>query len=130
MSYINNDEDFTKVINNHAKTLVKDNITQTVDQQRNSKGQFIEGTWLPGQSGNPAGRKPDIKYISEAIRDLIRKDPELLKSIVLSLAKKAKTGDVPAFKELSDRAEGKVADKIEGTENPVTIILRPARDRG
>jgi len=36
---------------------------------------------------------------------------------------------VPAFKEITDRTEGKVADKIEGADTPVTIIFKRAEDR-
>ena len=85
--------------------------------------------WKLGQSGNPKGRPPDKKYISEALKDLLAKDPVLLKEVVQAILKEVKSGNTQAFKELLDRTEGKVAEKGEGTENPVTIILRPARDR-
>ncbi len=83
----------------------------------------------PGEIRNPKGRPKDIKYISEALKDLLAKDPVLLKQVVEAMLREVKQGNIPALKELLDRTEGKVADKIEGTENPVTIVLRPARDR-
>ena len=99
-------------------------------QTNNKLGGCTGKGWLPGQSGNPLGRPKDKKYISEALKGLLASNPQLLKELVEAIIKEAKKGNVQAFKELSDRTEGKVADKIEGTENPVTIILRPARDRG
>jgi len=102
---------------------------KSVDMQRDNKGRFTTGRWKPGQSGNPKGRPPNKKYISEALRELLESDPELLKELIKAITGKAKKGDVPAFKEISDRVEGKVADKIEGTDTPVTIILKRAEDR-
>lgn len=102
---------------------------KSVELQRDSKGRFTTGRWKPGESGNLKGRPLDKKYISEALKDLLANNPDLLKEVVESILKEVKRGNVQAFKELTDRTEGKVADKIEGTENPVTIILRPARDR-
>jgi len=85
--------------------------------------------WKSGQSGNPVGRPKDKKYISEALKDLLASNPDLLLDIVNAIIKEASKGNVQAFKELTDRSEGKVADKIEGTDIPVTIILKRAEDR-
>ena len=69
--------------------------------------------WKPGESGNPKGRPKDIKYISEALKDLLAKDPILLKEVVQAMLKEVKTGNIPALKELLDRTEGKVTENIE-----------------
>ncbi len=136
MDTIHDDKLFEDMIKEHAKTLTtditeEDNAAHSESKVNKYPPERLRGLepYKPGQSGNPAGRKPDIKYISEAIRDLIKSNPELLREIVLKLAGEAKKGNVQAFKEFADRGEGKVADKIEGTDIPVTIILKPARER-
>lgn len=72
-----------------------------------------EHRFKPGQSGNPAGRKP----ISEAVRKLMKdKEAEILVQRIMD--KVREEGDVSAFKELCDRLEGKVPQKVEArTEN-------------
>src|ERR1017187_8896493 len=84
--------------------------------QRNEKmlGGITGKGFMPGQSGNPGGlpRKPASERL---IRRLLANDETELAEIIEALVIKAKTGDVPALKEVLDRAEGKVADKQEHT---------------
>lgn len=40
----------------------------------------------PGQSGNPKGRPPNFKYVSEALKDLLASDKEKDKALVGALA--------------------------------------------
>ena len=54
----------------------------------------------PGQSGNPAGRKPGTKTKVGKLRDSIEKD---LPSIIEALVVSAKAGDTTAAKILLDR---------------------------
>lgn len=129
------DKDFKDEIVAQAKRVNEyfpANITEE-DKERTRTNREISNANLipvkPGEIRNPSGRPKDKKYISEALKELLAKEPELLREVVLAIVKQAKIGNVQAFKELTDRTEGKVADKIEGTENPVTIILKPARDR-
>jgi hypothetical protein len=74
--------------------------------------------WKPGQSGNPAGR-PKSLTLSEAYRrELAKVDPhDALKRtfaevLAEKMIKRAKTGDVPALKEIADRVEGKAKQTI------------------
>ena len=94
------------------RVKVVDITPGTVEPTRRNKGWDNLIPVKPGEIRNPKGRPKDIKYISEAVRELIKSDPELLKAIVLNLAKKARTGDVPAFKEFADRGEGKVTEEL------------------
>ena len=132
--------------------MTRDEQKSVDRQQENNMGYLVGGCtgkgWLPGQSGNPAGRPPNKRYISDILRGILNRVPvkELAKLlglpegtvegentdvlVALALLKKALSGDTKAIDMIFDRTEGKVSDKIEGTENPVTIILRPARDRG
>lgn len=83
----------------------------------------------PGQSGNPNGR-PKSKPFREALDRAIKAASEAgedglsLDDIAKALLVKAKTGDVPAIKELAERYDGKVAQAIEnGEDGPLQIAV-------
>lgn len=76
--------------------------------------------WLPGQSGNPNGRPPNKKYLSEIARELLEEVPQgelegrntdIL--VVLALIRKALSGDTRAIEMLHDWTEGKVGLVID-----------------
>ncbi len=72
-------------------------------------------TWKPGQSGNPAGRKPgtgEVAKIRAAINDRV---PELLAAMMA----KALEGDVGAARLLLERAVA----PLKATEQAETISL-------
>ena len=91
--------------------------------------------WVKGQSGNPAGRTPNTKFISEYLRELLDKqdksgktNAEMVALALIELAKDPnRRGFPPIIKELLDRVEGKVPDthKLE-SDVPITIIFKPA----
>jgi len=89
-----------------------------------------EYQFKPGEVHNPKGRPKDKKYISEALKDLLASNPQLLEEVVEAILKEVKRGNIPAVKELLDRTEGKVVEphKFE-SDVPVTIILKRAEDR-
>lgn len=79
--------------------------------------------WKPGQSGNPSGRPPNKKYLSEIARELLEEVPrgevegrnaDIL--VVLALIRKALGGDTRAIEMLHDWTEGRVKDKLDVTE--------------
>lgn len=73
--------------------------------------------WKPGQSGNPAGRKPGTGPAAK-LRAAIEKDvPAIIKTLVLS----AKAGDVGAARLLLER----VLPPIKATEHPVPVPMPP-----
>src|SRR5215210_6970327 len=80
--------------------------------------------WKPGQSGNPAGRKPGSKNVSTIVRKLLEQDAveEILSSsnlnnlannqttsyaqaMVLAMIKKALEGNVQAVSWLAERQD-------------------------
>jgi len=71
--------------------------------------------WKPGQSGNPKGRKKGIKYLSEALRDLLS-DEKLVNELANALIKRAKKSD-NALNIIFERTEGKVTQPIGGDPN-------------
>ncbi len=93
------------------------------DENRNRKPAArrtppVATQWKPGQSGNPAGR-PKSLTLSEAYRRELAKiddtDPQKrtpAEVLAETMIKRAKTGDVPALKEIADRVEGKAKQTI------------------
>lgn len=76
---------------------------------------------------NPTGGKPD-KLIRDALKAAIRQEPEKLKRIAEKMLDLAEEGNVQAFKEITDRIDGKAVQPISGDdENPLTIIQRIER---
>lgn len=76
--------------------------------------------WKKGQSGNPAGRPPLIKYVTDHVRDvLLEQDEETGKSnarlVAETIVAEAKAGTPALVLSLLDRTEGKVTDKLDVT---------------
>lgn len=74
-------------------------------------------TWKKGQSGNPKGRKPKSRAVSEEIRRLLQqRAPSTKRSnlevIVSKLMALAREGDKEAIKYICDRLEGKPAQAV------------------
>jgi len=67
----------------------------------------------PGKSGNPKGRTPNIKYVSEALRDLLASDKTLADKLARKLANRALKNSYD-LSLLFERTEGKVVQPIEG----------------
>ena len=65
--------------------------------------------WQPGQSGNPAGRRPNTASITYWYKRLLE-DKEGLnaKDIALTAIKRAKAGSLPHAIEVTDRTDGPV----------------------
>lgn len=84
----------------------------------------------PGQSGNPNGR-PKSRPFKDALEKALKAagdDKSAIELVAAALVEKARSGDVPAIKELADRMDGKVAQAIIGDEdNPLQIIQRIER---
>ena len=73
---------------------------------------------------NPTGGKPD-KLIRDALKAAIRQEPEKLKRIAKKMLDLAEEGNVPAFKEITDRIDGKAVQPIVGDDEhpPVQASL-------
>lgn len=79
----------------------------------------------PGQSGNPGGR-PKKLPITEALQEILA-DPEKARAYVLAALKHAiKSGSASHFKEINDRVEGRVVERVEHTGangSPLTVRI-------
>lgn len=73
--------------------------------------------WKPGQSGNPAGAKPKEKMMSFYLKKALDEpygDGRTYGEVIAERAIfEAAEGNFVYFKELLDRVEGKVAQKVE-----------------
>ena len=89
-----------------------------------------ETQFKPGQSGNPAGKKPGTKSITTLLKKILHveldtTDPvtkekckkSISEIIGLRLASQAMSGNIKAIKIILDRVEGRVADSQEGQED-------------
>jgi hypothetical protein len=79
-----------------------------------------------GTSGNPNGRPKSHKLFKDALTLAIKRtsgDKQEIAYIAEALVDKAKTGDVPAIREIADRLDGKATQTIGGDdENPLNIV--------
>jgi hypothetical protein len=93
----------------------------------------------PGESGNPNGRPKGVRNrstiakewleVQQSFRNPITGKDEVLQQqdiMTLALIKKAREGDVNAFKELMDSAYGKLTQPLthEGNEEKPLVFLK------
>lgn len=99
--------------------------------------------WKPGQSGNPAGRKPGSKNVSTIVRKLLEQDAvdgllsstnltelamgqptSYAQAMVLAMIKKSLEGNVQAVRWLSERQDRSYItdDKTGFFERPKLVI--------
>ena len=90
--------------------------------------------WKPGESGNPAGRPPNKRYLSEIARELMKqarkgdlegKTTDEL--VVLALVKEALKGNTKAIEMLHDWTEGKVPDKHQIETGDISIVYKQVK---
>jgi len=108
------------------------------DKQRANSGKRKppEGRrFRPGESGNPKGRPPGPLCLTANLkRELGRKCPtdkqgrSWLAVICERFLQAAAEGSVSAMRELLDRVEGKVTDKISLEQEPVVRIVYLANE--
>jgi len=70
--------------------------------------------WKPGQSGNPGGRPKGRSIIEEVKMMLGKKDGQLAEALASVLLQQALRGHFRFFKELLDRIDGPVANRLAG----------------
>jgi hypothetical protein len=93
--------------------MMSDNPGNT-EQNRELSPEFIAQQWKPGQSGNPSGR-PKKKPVTEALERLLNSEEnaEEIAKALLDVVKARGKGTVSAAKEITDRVEGRVSEKVE-----------------
>ena len=117
-----------------TQEAIMEDKTDVDKQQKSNIGGCTGKGWEPGQSGNPKGRPPNELSITNLMRQKLDDVPtELLgkpytggKTWRELIAEAALTG--AAFgqsaytKELLDRLEGKVADKVQGEVKVYRVV--------
>jgi len=99
-------------------------------------------SYVPGQSGNPAGRPKGARSRSTIVREWLEVQERFTNEITgldetlqqqdimtLALIKKARAGDVNAYKELMDSAHGKIVEKIDHNMKKVFLIEKDSDER-
>ena len=87
--------------------------------ERGTDGRWLPGNhaagehlFKPGQSGNPKG-PTSMKQFTAKLRDVLEKnDGEMVQALVNVACQRALRGDFRYFKEIVERIEGKVADRL------------------
>lgn len=82
--------------------------------------------WKKGQSGNPKGGPKGIPELNTLLANVKESDWQAMVSKMAQLAKK---GNVRAFEVISDRAFGKVKEKIEISGTVKSYKIVPASPR-
>lgn len=89
-------------------------------EQPAKKRPATPGSWRPGISGNPAGRKPNGETLADAYR--AKFTPERIVELAERLATEAVSEQVrlQALAMISERAHGKVANVLDASINAGT----------
>ena len=101
----------TEKLNKKASKKPSTPVQKPTPENRDNSGRFV-----PGKSGNPAGR-PKKLPITEAIRQELEKKGRFNVANDVAIARKlialALDGDLEAIREIADRAEGKSRQRNE-----------------
>lgn len=87
------------------------------------------GRFLPGQSGNPAGKAPGTLSLVVALRRELEKNGTLA-DVAVALVSEAKQGNVKAIQEIFDRIDGKVPDKLQAQIDSTVRVKWGDEDAG
>ncbi len=86
----------------------------------------VKNRFKPGQSGNPKGRPPGESLTTKINRVLDEPDAEhgTKADALISMAiRAAENGDFKFFKEIIDRRDGKVPDRIANADGTNVVLL-------
>lgn len=84
-------------------------------------------------AGRPPGEKSFTAMLRIAINEASAQGGTKLRDVADALVTKAISGDVPAIKEIADRIDGKVTDKLDmnlGASDPLAALLESIAARG
>ena len=114
-------------------------VTAEIDKQSNLKRG--NPAWVKGmKSPHPSGREPNELCMPPTYRQLVTGKPNKViakwlkdgkgeltgvQQMAIGMFKKAKSGDVQAAREITDRIDGKVKDTTDITTNGQSINLKP-----
>jgi hypothetical protein len=92
-------------------------VEQTVNRRQDGtfeRGNKIGRQFHPGESGNPQGRPPGP--LTASLREALDADDgKMIETLAQVAIDKAKAGDFRYFREIMDRVDGKVTDRLDVT---------------
>ena len=114
-----------------------DEVQLSGESTRHGAEHLRQYCWKPGQSANPGG-KPRKPASEKLLRRLLADDELELAAVVEAWITAAKSGEMPAIKEMLERIEGKVPQPVTQSspdggpiEHHVTIrFVNDNRDDG
>ena len=102
-------------------------MARLVKQEKNKARPKRPGRWKKGESGNPNGRPKGSVSLVGMLKKLLEENPGEGEAVVKQWIEDAKGGRFPQLKEMIERIDGKVADKIE-SDNKVQVTVRYDKD--
>lgn len=95
-------------------------------QQREYSGpeKLREHAWKPGQSGNPGGR-PKGSGVTDRLRKILAEGDngkDVAGALVKAALKAAEKGDFRFWKEIVDRVDGPVKQRIEAEIHQIRVV--------
>ena len=86
--------------------------------------------WIPGQSGNPAGRPKKGESLAEALRERLASDGgKALEAIADRLVSLAAEGSIPAMKLILERVDGPVLKSADdGGPVAIQVVFEDEKD--
>ena len=89
------------------------------------RGNTIGNRFRQGESGNPKGRRPE-RPLTTALREVLdANDGEIIKVLVQTAIDRAKAGDFRYFKEIMDRVDGKVTNRMDVSDDGQSYLDLP-----
>ena len=113
-------EDISRLEETEQSQIVSESTSDVSWIRRPTSPHLKPHHFQPGESGNPGGvRKKPVSFqeLAAGVNE------EAKRRMVLALVRKAEKGDVRAFEELANRAEGKPAVRVIHEESPALAQL-------
>jgi hypothetical protein len=113
---------------------------QNLENTREKQVKDEKGRWLPGVSGNPAGRPKGAKNFTtlfeKAVKEVAKKlelgeDPDAVEiQIIQRGIKEALAGKYPFYRDIFDRIYGQPKGNIDITSGDEKIVFKIVKDDG
>ena len=87
-----------------------------------------EHRFKPGQSGNPKGRPKGTSITARLKRIMEQDDGNVAEALAKAATKAALKGDYRFWKEIIDRIDGKVPDKVQ-SDGEILIRVNHVKDK-